>query len=35
VFEAAASAKAAAPPTPIEPGTQDITADVTVSFEIK
>jgi uncharacterized protein len=34
VFEAAAGAKAAAPSTPIEPGTQDVTADVTVSFQI-
>lgn len=32
VFGAAASAKAA--PTPIEPGTQDVTADVTVTFAI-
>jgi uncharacterized protein YggE len=35
VFEAAAGAKATASPTPVEPGTQDITADVTVSFAIK
>jgi len=34
VFEAAAAGKAAAPSTPIEPGTQDVTADVTVSFQI-
>ncbi len=31
----AASAAGAAAPTPIEPGTQDVTADVTVVFEIQ
>jgi uncharacterized protein len=35
VFEAAAAGKAAASPTPVEPGTQDVTADVTVAFQIK
>jgi uncharacterized protein YggE len=35
VFEAAAAGKTAAPSTPIEPGTEDVTADVTVSFQIK
>lgn len=34
VFEAAGAARAAAPSTPVEPGTQDVTADVTVSFAI-
>jgi len=34
VFEAAGVARAAAPSTPVEPGTQDVTADVTVSFAI-
>ena len=34
VFKAASTAGAAAP-TPIEPGTQDVTADVTVVFEIQ
>ncbi len=34
VFQAAAVGKAAAS-TPIEPGTQDVTADVTVAFEIQ
>jgi uncharacterized protein YggE len=34
VFKAAATA-GAAPSTPIEPGTQDVTADVTVVFEIQ
>jgi uncharacterized protein len=33
IFAAAASAKDAA--TPIEPGTQDVTADVTVTFSIR
>lgn len=31
----AAAAKDAAAPTPIEPGTQDVTADVTVTFSIR
>ena len=35
VFAAAGAAKAADMPTPIEPGTQDITADVTVTFRIR
>jgi uncharacterized protein len=36
VFEAAGvTAKAAAAPTPVEPGTQDITADVSVTFRIR
>jgi uncharacterized protein len=35
VFEAAAGAVAKAAPTPIEPGKQDITADVTVTFRIR
>lgn len=34
VFDAAGAGKAAAPSTPVEPGTQDVTADVTVSFRI-
>ena len=34
MFKAASTAAAAAP-TPIEPGTQDVTADVTVVFEIQ
>jgi uncharacterized protein len=33
VWQAAAAAKASS--TPIEPGTQDVTADVTVSFQIR
>ncbi len=35
LFEAAAGKAAAAPSTPVEPGTQDITADVTVTFAIR
>jgi uncharacterized protein len=33
VWQAAAAAKASS--TPVEPGTQDVTADVTVSFQIR
>ena len=35
VFETAVAGKAAAAPTPVEPGTEDITADVTVTFAIR
>lgn len=35
MFKAATAADAAGAPTPIEPGTQDVTADVTVVFEIQ
>lgn len=35
VFQAMAGAAKAADSTPVEPGTQDITADVTVSFTIR
>jgi uncharacterized protein len=34
-FYRAAAAQAVAAPTPVEPGTQDVTADVTVSFLIR
>ena len=35
VFQSLAGAAKAADSTPVEPGTQDVTADVTVSFTIR
>ncbi len=35
VFQSADAARAAPAPTPVEPGTQDVTADVQVSFAIR
>ena len=35
MFDRAAALSAKAAPTPVEPGTQDVTADVTVSFAIR